>query len=140
MYGLYAGSVLIFLVSLSDEMGRIVSTRLRVSALLRLLLQIIAGFLAWKLSAVGIFSFPLPGLEDILLSPWVSALVTIGWFVLYMNAINRFDGVYGLATGVSTIGFWMIFCLLAFVVFPSYALVNGLQLETLQIALYLALL
>jgi hypothetical protein len=57
-----------------------------------------------------------------------------------MNAINRFDGVYGLATGVSTIGFWMVFALLGLVIFPSYALVDPLQISLLTNAMYLALL
>ncbi|MBP6086465.1 hypothetical protein KA478_04805 [Patescibacteria group bacterium] len=29
--------------------------------------------------------------------------LTILWFVGFMNAINWFDGVYGLASGISTI-------------------------------------
>lgn len=37
-----------------------------------------------------------------------------------MNAINRFDGINGLSSGVSTIGFLTIYLLLQQVVFPSY--------------------
>jgi UDP-N-acetylmuramyl pentapeptide phosphotransferase/UDP-N-acetylglucosamine-1-phosphate transferase len=70
----------------------------------------------------------------------MSALFTIAWFVLYMNAINRFDGVYGLATGVSTVGFWTICGLLALVVFPSYALIDSGQIAVLNIALWFSFL
>jgi UDP-N-acetylmuramyl pentapeptide phosphotransferase/UDP-N-acetylglucosamine-1-phosphate transferase len=94
--------------------------------------------LARWVSDVGVFSIPLPGWEDIVLSPWLSLLCTIARFVLYMNAINWFDGVYGLATGVSTIGFWMIFGLLFWVVFPSYALVDPMQISLLTNAMYLS--
>ena len=66
--------------------------------------------------------------------------MTIAWFVLYMNAINWFDGVYGLASGVATIGFWMMFGLLLLVVFPSYALVDQLQISILSNTMYIALL
>ena len=38
-----------------------------------------------------------------------------------MNAINWFDGIYSLASGVSTIGFATIYALLQYVVMPYYS-------------------
>jgi len=67
-------------------------------------------------------------------------LATIAWFILYMNAINRFDGVYGLASGVATIGFWMMFALLLLIIFPSYALIDEVQMNILSNTMYLSLL
>jgi hypothetical protein len=63
--GLYIGAGLLFLVTLCDELGRIVSPKLRVSSMMRLGVQIIAGGLAYIVSDVGVFSLPLPGFEDI---------------------------------------------------------------------------
>lgn len=139
-YGLYLWAGLIFLVTLCDEMGRIFSAKLRVSSKIRLLVQILVWVIAFSLSNVWIYSIPLPWLENIVLSDGLALVMTIAWFVLYMNAINWFDGVYGLASGVATIGFWMMFGLLLLVVFPSYALVDQLQISILSNTMYIALL
>jgi len=40
--------------------------------------------------------------------------------ILCVNAINRFDGIYAQASGVSSIGFLTIFLLIQFVVFRHY--------------------
>lgn len=45
---------------------------------------------------------PLHGTE-LTLAPWLSILVTIGWLVSVMNAINLIDGLDGLACGTSAI-------------------------------------
>ena len=42
------------------------------------------------------------------------------WSILCINAINRFDGIYAQASGVSSIGFLTIFLLIHFVVFRYY--------------------
>jgi UDP-N-acetylmuramyl pentapeptide phosphotransferase/UDP-N-acetylglucosamine-1-phosphate transferase len=51
-----------------------------------------------------------------------------------MNAINRFDGVYGLASGVSTIGYLTVIILIQRVVIPNYPYIkpeDALLLETI---------
>ncbi|MEI8091261.1 MAG: hypothetical protein WCG98_03255 [bacterium] len=40
--------------------------------------------------------------------------------IICINAINRFDGIYAQASGVSSIGFLTIFLLIQFVVFREY--------------------
>ncbi len=50
-------------------------------------------------------------------------LLAIGfalWSILCINAINWFDGIYGQASGVSSIGFLTILLLIEFVVFREY--------------------
>ena len=53
-----------------------------------------------------------------------------------MNAINWFDGIYGLSTGISSIGFLTITLLLLVIVFPTYALIDDFQLDLLSITLF----
>jgi UDP-GlcNAc:undecaprenyl-phosphate GlcNAc-1-phosphate transferase len=50
----------------------------------------------------------------------ISVIFWVIWIVGFINAINRFDGVYGLASWVSTIGFLTIYLLTNFVVVPKY--------------------
>jgi UDP-GlcNAc:undecaprenyl-phosphate GlcNAc-1-phosphate transferase len=55
-------------------------------------------------------------------------------FLIFMNAINRFDGVYGLASGVSTIGYLTVIILIQRVVIPNYPYIkpeDALLLETI---------
>ncbi len=63
-------------------------------------------------SGIGIHGIALPfvGLWSIG-SPVVSYLVTLGWLLLIMNAVNWVDGVDGVAGSVSGIGFFTIFLL-----------------------------
>ena len=42
---------------------------------------------------------------------WFSALISVGWLLLIVNAINWVDGVDGVAGGVSFVGFLAIFLL-----------------------------
>ena len=61
---------------------------------------IAAGLLAWQ--GVQIGWFPVPG-TLVLLSPYLSLLLTIFVIVLVMNAVNFIDGLDGLVAGVATI-------------------------------------
>jgi UDP-N-acetylmuramyl pentapeptide phosphotransferase/UDP-N-acetylglucosamine-1-phosphate transferase len=47
-------------------------------------------------------------------------LLTVAWYLMFVNAINRFDGVYGLASWLSSIGFFTIVLLIELVVFTQY--------------------
>jgi UDP-GlcNAc:undecaprenyl-phosphate/decaprenyl-phosphate GlcNAc-1-phosphate transferase len=55
------------------------------------------------LAGVQVFYFWLPGAGLISLSPDMSALLTVVWTVLLVNAMNLIDGLDGLAAGVSAI-------------------------------------
>jgi UDP-N-acetylmuramyl pentapeptide phosphotransferase/UDP-N-acetylglucosamine-1-phosphate transferase len=53
------------------------------------------------------------------------------WSILCINAINWFDGIYGQASGVSSIGFLTIFLLIQFVVFKHYTNFTEVNMQTL---------
>lgn len=59
-----------------------------------------------------------------------------GFFVVRslvcINAINRFDGVYGQASGVSSVGFLTIVLLIHFVVLPYYTGISDINLDILS--------
>jgi len=54
------------------------------------------------------------------------------WSLLCINAINWFDGVYGQASGVSSIGFLTIVLLIHFVVLPYYSGITEVNAEILS--------
>ena len=64
--------------------------------------QIFAGGILY-LSGVHMSFFWLPAVGVISLGPDVSAILTIFWIVLLMNAVNFVDGLDGLAAGISAI-------------------------------------
>lgn len=119
-------------VTFVDELWRIVSPKLRVWALPRLLVQVWAIALAFILSWVWITEFELINWFMIKFGPLTSLVLTVWWFLLFINAINWFDGIYGLATGMSSIWFLTIACLLLLVVIPFYTGISPEKLWLLQ--------
>ncbi|MGH2727841.1 MAG: glycosyltransferase family 4 protein [Actinomycetota bacterium] len=61
------------------------------------------------LAGVQVLYFWLPGAGLISLSPDISALLTVVWTVLLINAVNLIDGLDGLAAGVSGIAGMALF-------------------------------
>ena len=61
------------------------------------------------LAGVQVLYFWLPGAGLISLSPDMSALLTVVWTVLLINAVNLIDGLDGLAAGVSGIAAMALF-------------------------------
>jgi UDP-N-acetylmuramyl pentapeptide phosphotransferase/UDP-N-acetylglucosamine-1-phosphate transferase len=80
---------------------------------------------------VSINQLVLDGNTIITLWTGVVVILTVLWFMWFMNAINWFDGVYGLASGVSTIWFITVYFLLQHIVIPHYAW--SISLERLDI-------
>ena len=138
---LFVWGGLICLISVIDELWRIVHKRFRVSALIRFALQILLATAAWYWSGVGLDVINIWS-TYIELGWFTSRLWTVVWFLLFINAINRFDGVYGLASGVSSIWFLAIFLLLHTIVMPGFTDMSfarsELLLRTEVIALMLA--
>lgn len=91
-----------------------------ISPMIRVVIQLLLGFIAFYFAWVGIESINLPILWQIEFPFVVAAILTIIWFVWFMNAINWFDGVNSLASWVSSIGFLTIILLIYLVVFPHY--------------------
>jgi UDP-GlcNAc:undecaprenyl-phosphate GlcNAc-1-phosphate transferase len=93
--GVLAASVaVVALGTLDDTRGLKASTKLAG--------QIVATG-ALILAGVQVFYFWVPGAGLISLSPDMSALLTVIWTVLLINAVNLVDGLDGLAAGVSAI-------------------------------------
>lgn len=121
---MFRGVWLMLAVNIIDEIGRNVNKKYRIPARVRLIVQSTAAVLAFSLSWVGIEQFVLPGGRIIPLNPLTQIIFTIARFRLFCNAINRFDGIYWLATGMSTIGFGSIALLVQYVVLASYTLIS----------------
>jgi UDP-GlcNAc:undecaprenyl-phosphate GlcNAc-1-phosphate transferase len=128
--GLIAGSRMIGLFALVDELLEIKSRNLAIkwdktqwiyiiSPKFKAIIQIIIVMIALRLwwlyipeFAVGsiVLHFPL----------WLWYLIAIVWCVWFINAVNRFDGVYGLVSGIASIGFLTLYILVSIVVMWSY--------------------
>ncbi len=91
---LVAGVAVVALGMLDDMRGLKASTKLAG--------QVVATG-ALILAGVQVFYFWLPGAGLVSLSPDISALLTVVWTVLLINAVNLIDGLDGLAAGVSGI-------------------------------------
>lgn len=64
---------------------------------------------------------------------WSASLIlTLIWFLGFINAINWFDWVYGLASWVSSIWFLTVFLLIKFVVFGYYTWISPENLANLN--------
>lgn len=112
--GVIFGGLLITFVSFMDD-------RIRLSPILRLAVQILAGVIV-VLAGIKIQLFNNPFGAPIFLDQiqftilgekiWLfSALAIIVWLVLMMNVMNWLDGIPGLASGISTIAQLAIFFL-----------------------------
>ena len=78
------------------------------------------------------------GAHKFLVPERLFAIGFIFWSLLCINAINRFDGVYAQASGVSSIGFLTIFLLIQFVVFRQYTNFTPDNLAILTTVKYLS--
>jgi len=130
-WGLILGSLPIVIFELFEELHYIGKIRFKIAPAWRLI-----GHIAWALLAVYIGSF---GPQEIIINGQVRimpqrllALWFVGWSILCINAINRFDGIYGQASGVSSIWFLTIFLLIQFVVFTHYTNFTEANMQTLM--------
>ena len=119
-FGLLLWGWLVAVLSFIDELWLILHKKYRISAWVRLLWHVGAALIAYSVSGVGITEFQLPWW--VLIEFWTFSilLLTVGRYLMFINAINWFDGVYGLASWISSIWFYTIVLLLGFVVFKAY--------------------
>jgi UDP-GlcNAc:undecaprenyl-phosphate GlcNAc-1-phosphate transferase len=90
------GSVAIYLVGFWDDVRPL-------RAVTKLLLQIlVAGMMWWGGIRVTQIAMGDDWLANIGL--WISAVITIGWYVALMNSVNLVDGLDGLAGGICFLG------------------------------------
>lgn len=138
--GLAVGGGFIMLFSLIDTVLETAGKKW-IKAKYRLLLQVIAWLIALGVWGVSISEFVINGNITRALPSYFIVFLTILWFVGFMNAINWFDGVYGLASGISTIWFVTIYFLLQKVVIPYYAnVISAENLATLTMTTNIAFL
>jgi len=83
----------------------------------------------WRIVSPKLRVWPLPRL---IFWPLTSLVLTVGWFLLFINAINWFDGIYWLATWMSSIGFLTIAALLTLIVIPFYTGISPERLLLLE--------
>ena len=89
-----AGAAMVALGTVDDIRGMKASTKLAGQ---------IAGTGVLILAGVQVFYFWVPGAGLLSLSPDMSALITVLWTILLINAVNLIDGLDGLAAGVSAV-------------------------------------
>lgn len=97
IWGVTLGGIAFFLIGLVDDL-------IGLSAISRLIMQIVVASLAWYVG-VDIAFLSLPWVETgiIQLPDAISLVVTVFWLVGMANAINWIDGLDGLAAGVAGI-------------------------------------
>ena len=95
MVGVVAAAVIICAVGVIDDV-RPVSAPAKVAGM------VLSGSVL-SLSGVSLVVLRIPFLDVVLLSPDLSALLTVVWVVLLANALNLTDGLDGLAAGIAAI-------------------------------------
>jgi UDP-GlcNAc:undecaprenyl-phosphate GlcNAc-1-phosphate transferase len=93
--GLLIGGFIVLVIGIADDHRDL-------SRLARLAGQVFAGGILY-FSGIALSFFWLPGIGVMSLSPDLSAIMTIVWIVLLMNAVNYIDGLDGLAAGLTAI-------------------------------------
>lgn len=109
-----------------------------VPPIVRLLFQIIAAsvlfFVWWVWLKYFYFWWHMISLPE-----WLSYILTVFWVVFFINAVNWFDWINGMASGILTIWFLTIALLLKFVVIPAYPHMTQQELERLLFVVDLSL-
>jgi len=137
MVGLRVWLLLLVVVNFIDELGRLVDPKYRLSPKVKFVIQVAAALIALLVSGVWFTSLSL-WWTMITFNLFISACITIAWFGLCTNAINRFDGVYGLASWSSAIWFITIASLLTWVVLPLYPGIDWLEAQMVHAAIWCA--
>ena len=129
-WGLLIGSLPIVVFELFEELNYIGKISFKVPASLRLVGHVLWWFLAVWIGHFGPQELVIWTMKR-MIPQWVFIIFFILRSILCINAINRFDGIYGQASGVSSIGFLTIFLLIQFVVFKSYTNFTDANMQTL---------
>lgn len=119
---LLTGCAILLAIATRDE-RRYIRGLTDIPAWIRLLVQIGAIIIALYIGNVWIPEWTFQGMI-VAVPKIVFAAFFICRAMLCINAINRFDGVYGQASGVSSIGFLTTILLIQFVVLPYYTQIS----------------
>ncbi len=112
-------SLPIVIVQFLDEMHYIQKSKLEIPSWVRLISHIIGAIIAVYVGGMGNQEI-LIGTYKRIMPTRAVAIFFIARSTLCINAINRFDGIYAQASGVSTVGFFTIFFLIKYIVFWNY--------------------
>lgn len=136
-WGLICWSFPIVFLELLEELHYIGKIPFAIHPALRLI-----GHIWWWVLAVLIGNFwpqeIIIGSMTRIIPQYVFIIFFVLWSILCINAINRFDGIYSQASGVSSIGFLTIFLLIQFVVFKYYTNFTPVNMETLLFVKHMA--
>ncbi len=130
-WGLLFGSLPIVIFELLEELNYIGKIKFKIPPSLRLVGHLAGALLAVWIGAIWPQEIILNG-NVFVIPQWLLALGFVGRSILCINAINRFDGIYAQASGVSSIGFLTIFLLIQFVVFKHYTNFTEVNMNTLM--------
>lgn len=125
------GSLPIIIFELFEELHYIGKISWKVPPFFRLVGHIVGAVLAIWIWAIGPQELIINS-HVYIIPQWIFALGFVGRSILCVNAINRFDGIYAQASGVSSIWFLTIFLLIQFVVFKHYTNFTEINLQTLM--------
>jgi len=112
----WLGAIVLVITGLIDDKHGIKAWK-------KLVIQLLCSLLVWSVGYRITFELSFLGDYAVFSEVALSAIITIGWVTLMINAINLIDGLDGLASGVSIIG-------IAFLVLisPSSVETSGLLL------------
>ncbi len=110
----------------------------KIPPIIRLVVQFLAAFIAYRYWWISFDHFYL-NWKMIVFPEWLSLILTIFWFVFFMNALNWFDGINWMASWISSIWFLTIALLLKFVVIPAYPHMTQTELERLLFVVNISL-
>jgi len=128
--GLIFGSLPIIIFELFEEFHYIGKINFKIPPMFRLIGHIAGAILAIRIGNIGPQELLIGG-NLWIIPQWIFALFFVAWTILCVNAINRFDGIYAQASGVSSIGFFTIFLLIQFVVFREYTEFTAANMQIL---------
>lgn len=122
---LAGGSLIVLFETITEleYMGRI---KLKVPPIARFFVHAIAACLALYISWISNYEFIISS-HTFILPDWLLYLLFACWSIFVINAVNRIDGINAQGNWILTIGFFTIFALIEWVVFPSYTQFNNLD-------------
>lgn len=129
-WGLIFGSLPIIIFELFEEFHYIGRISFKIPPIFRLVGHLMGALLAVWIGNIGPQEFIING------NVWIMPQRLLAIFfalrtILCVNAINRFDGIYAQASGVSSIGFLTIFLLIQYVVFREYTQFTDTNMQIL---------
>ncbi len=134
---LFVWTLPIIVFEFIEELRYIGKINRKIPTIFRLIWHIL-----WAFLAIYVWGF---GPQELLI--WSQTfIIPVWWFALFfvlrsilcINAINRFDGIYAQASGVSSIWFLTIFLLIQFVVFRHYTTFTPENMLVLTTVKYLS--